>query len=458
MNMNSFIYRGKTVRRAGFVGLGKSTQGILAFLSKNYPSVEFVLRSSNPPDTDKTRFSRVFFGKSEYSDIEEDVIFLSPSVRRDKKELIEAKNRGVILSSDAELFFESNVKNVFAITGSDGKSTTSYLTSRLLLSHFPRALPCGNFGEPLSPHICDRDTALVTELSSFQLNYMKPKSEAALITNITKNHLNWHSSFEEYISAKAGIFTNAKKKIINFDCPISRELSREINVFATFSAKATSSCVKKTVNAEHFVTLNNGFIEVDGKPYLNTADILAVGYHNILNFMAAISITLEYCSKSDVINLAKSFRGLPHRCEKVGTFEGVTYYNSSIDSSPKRTLATLDAMNQKVILILGGRSKGLDYSELCEGVSKKAVAVIITGENRGEIHHALLACDDLSENTFPIYTTADFTDAISLAKKISKENDVVLLSPASTSFDSFTSFEERGEVFKKTVKKLYSMH
>jgi UDP-N-acetylmuramoylalanine--D-glutamate ligase len=393
-----------------------------------------------------------YFGKDALTNIDEDILFLSPSVRRDTIEIENAKNRGVLLSSDAEFFFENSQSDVYAVTGSDGKSTTSYLTSRLLENHYKNTVCCGNIGEAMTPHLDDtRDTVYTTELSSFQLMYLSPRNTRCVITNITPNHLNWHKSFDEYINAKANILENSRERIFNFDCEISKNLAKSYNVFAVFSKKYSEEQLRKNVRADLYVTLRDGCITVCGEEFLKTSEILVGGEHNVLNFMAAIAMSYGKSQKEAIENLAKNFGGLPHRCELVCEYNGVKYYDSSIDSSPKRCIATLKSIPNKAILILGGRSKGLEFKELLPILEEKTKFVILTGEAGLEIKELL----DNYESIKFVYIK-DFYDAVERAACEAKTGDTVLLSPAATSFDRFSNYEERGNAFKEHIRYLKS--
>lgn len=443
----------KEIRSVGFLGLGKSNLGVLEYLSAHTSELSVTVRSNAPVEVGLYKPNRVLIGKDSLRSIDEDILFVSPSARRDIKELEKARERGVILSSDAELFFENTDSDVFAVTGSDGKSTTTYLASRLLTDSYKETVAFGNIGRAMSPYLDGADgAAYVAELSSFQLMYMKPKSERCIITNITKNHLNWHTSFEEYINAKRNVLENSKKRIISYDCEISRRIARDYSIFAAFSAKNDEKKLKKLINAELYVTLSDGAIRVSGEPVLWVRDVKARGYHNILNFMGAIATCYGLYKKETLTALAGEFGGLPHRCELVGTLRGVSYYDSSIDSSPKRCAATLGMLSGKVIVILGGRSKGLDFSELMPTLEKKAKLAIITGECQREIEDAAVAFRNATGLYIPYKLTDNFYDAVDYAVKTAEPGDKVVLSPAATSYDNFANFEERGDAFKLFLK------
>ncbi len=446
-----FYYNGKEIRRVGFLGFGKSNLGIFSYLSGRY-DFEVTLRASTPIDASHICPKFAYFGKDALSNIDEDILFLSPSVRRDVCEIEIAQSKGILISSDAEFFFENSQSDVYAVTGSDGKSTTSYLTSYLLKNDYKNTVCCGNIGESMTPHLNDpSDTAYTTELSSFQLMYLSPKNTRCVITNITPNHLNWHKSFEEYITAKTHILENSKERIFNFDCNISRNIAKSYKVFAVFSKNYSEDYLRKCVSADLYITLCDGSITVCGEKILKATDIFVSGEHNVLNFMAAIAMSYGKARKKDIENLAKTFRGLPHRCEFVCESNGVKFYDSSIDSSPNRCAATLKSMQNKVILILGGRSKGLDYKELLSVLEEKTRFVVLTGEVGEKIKELII---DNGCSGIKFEYKHDFYDAIERAAREAKTGDTVLLSPAATSFDRFSNFEERGNAFKEHIRYL----
>jgi len=452
-----FTYKGKTIRSVGFLGLGKSNLGVYEYLSKKFGNQRITLRTEKIADTSKIPADRLLFGENMLSGISEDILFLSPSARRDKPQLDEAAKRGVILSSDAEFFFSEAKTDIYAVTGSDGKSTTTYLTARLLSDSYSSATPCGNFGLALTPLLDGDDgRAHVTELSSFQLNYMKPRSERCVITNITENHLDWHLSFDEYINAKRNILDNSRGRILNLDSDISRDFLGEYELFAVFSRKLSEEEMKRIARASLYVSEENGTILASGEPILSTSKIRVGGEHNVLNFMAAIAMSYGRCKREKILALAEGFGGLPNRCELIGEFFGIKYYNSSIDTSPKRSAATLRSFGERVILILGGRSKGLDFAELVPTVLEKAKAIILTGECAEEIEEVLNQHPILSESGITHVIIKDFYEAVEHAVKTASRGDSVLFSPAATSYDSFKNFEERGMAFKKTVTDFYS--
>ncbi len=438
--------------KVGIVGVGVSNLGVLDYLLRINPTVKLTLRSNTVPENCGIAFERTFFKADSLTDIDEDILFLSPSVRRDKKELLLARERGTLLFSDVELFFLFNSRDVYAVTGSDGKSTTTYLSSQLLSCSYESAIPSANFGKALSPHLFDTgNVAYVTELSSFQLMYLSPKVKRCVITNITQNHLDWHSSFEEYIRAKENILKFAEEYVFSYDSPHVREFARRYKPFALFSLDSTEKEMRRDIRAENYFSLDSCRIIHNGKAVIDTREANHLSRHNIANFMSAMALSYGKFEISDAVRLFRSFKGLSHRAELVKISDGVKYVNSSIDTTPSRTVATLSSLSQPIILILGGRSKGLDFGVLIPHILKKCRAVIMTGECCEEISQVLSCSREILESGIELFTVRDFEGAVRYAMKIAKDGDTVLLSPATTSYDRFKDFTERGNLFKNTV-------
>lgn len=438
MNVTERIARGN---RIGFFGLGKSNLSLLRSLPLDNCHVtlraeQAINKADIPPHI---KVERIFEGKSAFCNIDEDILLLSPSVRRERNELQDAKLRGVVFSSDCELFFENNAKPLFAVSGSDGKSTTSTLASLLL----DCSLLIGNIGTPMTESLSVECNSYVAELSSFMLAYCKPYAERATLTNITPNHLDWHKSFDAYRDAKLSLLKNAKECVLNADDKILEDYATKFGAYGVISDKLDYKLLKR-YRAEVAVTRSDSGIEINGSLILPYSDILIKESHNIKNLMTAIALTNGYTSHERIREVAKSFTGLAHRCESFLVKNGVEYINSSIDSSPARTVQTLYSLNKRVILLLGGRSKGVSYDALGEAVKKYAEYALIFGENREEIYAAVKGFTKCE-----LYS--DMTSAAIRATELGSLCGTVLLSPASTSYDAFSSFEERGNCFKNII-------
>lgn len=428
--------------KVGFFGLGASNSSLLSNLPLE--KCDITLRSDRPICKSEIpigiRVNRLFTGKNSCAQIDEDILFFSPSVRRDRPELLAAERRGTIFTSDAELFFKRNRTPVLAVTGSDGKSTTATLIDLLLKSGGHDSLLIGNIGEPMYKKKAETHDLFVAELSSFMLTYLKPSVTAACITNITPNHLDWHKGYEEYKMTKLSIGEKAERLIL------PDELAENIGAEGIISIKIPLRQLIKTYKAELYITVENKYILKNGEKIIDISTVNRREAHNIKNLMMAIAMTDGLVGSEEIRDVATSFHGLPHRCELFFSKDGVDYIDSSIDSSPARTVQTLKSLNRSVVIILGGRGKGLDYIELEPAIKRYAKKVIITGENAEEIYGAV-------SNSADTEIVADFDEAVIRGKYYSRSVGTLLLSPASTSFDRFKNYAERGEKFKEIVAK-----
>ena len=389
-------------------------------------------------------------GENYLDDLKGEIIFKTPGMRFDHPSLIKARESGSIVTSEMEVFFEVCPSKIIAVTGSDGKTTTTTLIYKILTQSGYKCHLGGNIGNPL---LCDadkinEDDITVLELSSFQLHTMKKSADVSVVTNITPNHLDVHKTYEEYIEAKKNIFINQDENgvlVLNrhneeaFKC--ASESKGEVRFFG--------------YEKECSVYSDGGAIYAFGEKIMDVCDIKIPGEHNVQNYMTAIAATYPLCKKEAVLSVARSFGGVEHRIEFVREFEGVRYYNSSIDSSPNRTINTLNVFD-KVILIAGGKDKGISYDALGEAIAKKVKHLVLIGKTGPVIKASLDKY--ISENEIGADIKTDFCatyeEAVNCARLSAIEGDVVLLSNASTSFDMFKNFEERGCLFKKIVNSL----
>ena len=254
--------------RVGFFGFGRSSLGILDYLSAKIPIMEVTVRSDGKPDKPIPKDARILIGEDADKDIDEDVLFISPSVRRDRRAIADASRRGVLLSSDAELFFEQCADPVLAITGSDGKSSCTYLAAAMLREDGTNAVAAGNFGRSLCTTLDSSDT-VVAELSSFQLNFFTPKVSRALITNLSPNHLNWHKDFDEYAEAKLALIRHSDAAVLDCDSPLLRERIKDYGPFFAVSSSLSYRELSSRVRAEGYMTLDSRFILLNGEKYIN---------------------------------------------------------------------------------------------------------------------------------------------------------------------------------------------
>lgn len=394
-------------------------------------------------------------GENYLDGIEEKIIFKAPGIRCDIDELKKAKENGAVITSEMELFCALCPCDIIAVTGSDGKTTTTTLISLILkkqneLSHKSgHVWVGGNIGTPLLPYVTKmkkEDTA-VLELSSFQLHCMRFSPSVAVVTNISPNHLNWHIDMNEYIDSKARIFADMKKEgraVLNYNCETSR----------TLVPKIKSELVYFNSPNEHGVYLKDGTIYCKGEKILDCENIKIPGRHNIDNYMTATAALYGRVSAEAIRKVAAEFGGVEHRIEFVRTVDGVKYYNSSIDSSPSRTVAALNSFNQKLIVILGGYDKKIPYDTLIKPLYDHCRAVVLTGATGKKLYELITEYEDYGKGELKVICEDDFTRAVLAGAKIAKKGDIVLLSPAAASFDKFENFEERGRTFKNIVNGL----
>ncbi len=429
----------------GLFGIGRTAEALLPLLQK-LKDVRLILRDERekPKLPALSKGSLVFAGERAYDCMVEDILILSPSVRRDKRELVKAEARGTVLSSECELFFSLEPAAI-GITGSDGKSTTATLTAAVLRAAGYSAPAVGNIGVPYSA--APGADIHIAELSSFNLSYISPRLLAAAITNITPNHLNWHKSFDEYRQAKLGILEHTERTVLSADDPECLALLRARGADCATSVKLGYSELSKMGLAEHLFTYERGYICRDGRPLSNTSCYRRREEHTLSNMLTAAALTDGRASGEILHSVFSDFRGLPHRCEEIVAPSGISFFNSSIDTSPQRTARTLTSLDRPVKLLLGGRGKGLSYDALTAPISKYATRVAVYGDESVAISHFFASQASLSK--IPLGVFRDFDSAFDYLTSELHPGDSVLLSPAATAYGEFRDFEERGEYFRK---------
>ena len=380
-----------------------------------------------------------------------DMIFKTPGMRYDGPELLKAKENGSIVTSEMEVFFEVCPSHIIAVTGSDGKTTTTTLIHKMMTDAGYKTWLGGNIGNPLltDTEKMKENDWVILELSSFQLHTMRKSPEIAVITNISPNHLDMHKDYKEYIDAKKNIMlyqNEGDTLIVNADNQVTADIGKSANGAVKYFSRNGMADVYLDGNI-----IKRGIVEI-----LNIKDIKIPGMHNVENYMAAIAAVSGLVSKDVIVNVAKTFGGVEHRIELVRTLDGVKYYNSSIDSSPNRTINTLRVFPNKVIMIAGGKDKGIPYDEIGPALAEHVKVLILIGATSDKIQEALDAEINKTGNgkDIEVIRATSYENAVNTARSKAHDGDVVLLSPASTSFDMFRNFEERGNLFKKIVNEL----
>ena len=375
-----------------------------------------------------------------------DLIFRTPGMRPDLPQLVKAVEDGAVLSSEMEVFFQLCPCRIIAVTGSDGKTTTTTIIAGLLKEAGYRTFVGGNIGHPLLCEVDEihPDDMVVLELSSFQLMTMQQSASIAVVTNLAPNHLDVHKDMAEYVDAKRNIFLHQEsedKLILNADNEIT----------AAFAKEARGEVVTFGRLNDGDLVLKGDTITFNGRSILNVRDILIPGVHNQENYMAAIAAVDGLVPEEVIVSFAKRFGGVAHRIELVRELDGVRYYNDSIASSPSRTIAGLKSFDQKVILIAGGYDKHIPYDVLGPYITSSVKHLILTGDTAEKIRLATERAPEYRPGFPEITLCDDLQTAVLKAREIAGSGDVVLLSPASASFDRFKNFEERGNVFKELV-------
>ena len=396
---------------------------------------------------------RLRLGEAYLDGLTEDVIFRTPGMRPDLPQLAAAVSRGSVLTSEMEVFFEVCPCPKIAVTGSDGKTTTTTIIAELLKRAGKTVHLGGNIGHPLlaeTGKMKPEDVA-VLELSSFQLMTMTHSPHIAVVTNLAPNHLDVHKDFQEYIDAKENIFTHQSAKdiaVFNADNPYTlEEASRAVGRARLFSRKKELED-GVFLRGDAVIARHNG----EERQVMTTADIKLPGVHNIENYMAAIAAVDGLVPDGIIRDFAREFGGVEHRIELIRTRKGVRWYNDSIASSPSRTIAGLNSFKEKVILIAGGKDKGISYDALGPVINDHVKLLILCGATAGVIRRVTEQAANY--DGLEIVDVEDYHQAVALAGSRAQEGDVVILSPASTSFDRFANFMERGRVFKDIVNGL----
>ena len=396
----------------------------------------------------ETAGCRLSVGEGYLENLDADLVFRTPGMHPGNPALETLRAKGAEVTSEMEVFFEVCPCTILAVTGSDGKTTTTTLVSEMLKAAGKKVWVGGNIGTPLLPRVremAEGDFAVV-ELSSFQLMDMKQSPHIAVVTNLAPNHLDVHKDMDEYVQAKENIFRFQNQNdvlIINADNAIT----------APFTGNGVTHAFSRQGKAVR-VRLEGDTIVRDGTEVLKKGDILLPGEHNVENYMAAIAAVEGLVEDETIRHVARTFGGVEHRIELVRIKDGVRFYNDSIASSPSRTIAGLKSFSEKVILIAGGYDKHIPYDVLGPEICKHVKTLVLGGATGPQIRQAVENCPDYEPAALEIFDCGDFASAVNKAAEVAVSGDVVLMSPASAAFDQFKNFMVRGNFFKKMVMEL----
>lgn len=440
-------------RKIAVLGLGVSNRPLVRLL------LEFGCRVTGCDRTPREKLdaevleleklgAKLSLGDGYLDGVEAEVLFRTPGMHPGNPAIQALRDRGAKVTSEMEVFFEVCPCTLIAVTGSDGKTTTTTLVSEMLKASGKTVWLGGNIGTPLLP-LCrqmKKEDFAVVELSSFQLMDMERSPQRALITNLAPNHLDIHKDMQEYVDAKKNIFRfqgTDGMLVLNADNAITARF-RGNGETRFFSRRERTNCVWE----------ENGVIYRRGEKLLESREILIPGTHNIENYMAAIALVEGLATDDAIRQVARNFGGVEHRIELVREKDGVRFYNDSIASSPSRTIAGLRSFPEKVILIAGGYDKHIPYDVLGPEICRHVKKLFLGGATGPKIRAAVEAAPEYKPGFPEITDCGDFTEAVYAAAAGAKAGDVVLMSPASAAFDQFKNFMVRGEYFKKLVKEL----
>ncbi len=449
-------------RRVAIIGLGVSNMPLLKYMHDKGALVT-VFDERIIDNIPKEIFEEVMkydmryvFGKDCLSSLKDfDIIFRAPSCMPWRKELAEAEEKGAIVTTEIEMLMEMCPGTVVGVTGSDGKTTTTSLIYEILKEKGYNCYLGGNIGTPLFTKLNEmtKEDFVVLELSSFQLMNMKVSPKISVITNISPNHLNIHSSYEEYIDAKKNIFKNQIRDdivVLNYDNDITRECAKEAEGRVVFFSSKTKLDDGIILDEDVIKECNDRI----RRHIINTKDINLRGRHNYENVCAAIAATKTLVDVDTQIEAVKKFKGVEHRIEFVREIDGTKWYNDSIGTSPTRTIAGLNSFDEKIVLIAGGYDKHLDYAPIAKPILDNVQTLILMGQTAEKIFLAVKEEGEKEHKSIDTYMCTTLEDAVKLARKFAKPGEVVLFSPASASFDMFKNFEERGQKFKEIVRNI----
>ncbi len=394
-------------------------------------------------------------GEDYLSNLEVDIIFRTPGMNFHLPELERARKRGIAVTSEMEVFFDLCPATIFAVTGSDGKTTTTTLIAKMLEAEGKRVFVGGNIGTPLLPEIenITADDFVVAELSSFQLISMRKSPDVAVVTNVAPNHLDVHKDMDEYVEAKKNILLHQNafsRTILNRDNDITEEFRKDVR------GQSLGFSMSRRLNNGAWLAddgvLHMAYRGID-VPVVDRKDIRILGDHNVENYLTAIAAVWGYVGVDNICKVAREFGGVEHRIEFVREVNGVKYYNDSIASSPTRTIAGLKAFDQKVILIAGGYDKHIPFEPLMPYLVERVKTLYLCGDTADKIENCLLSYAGYDASP-KIVRVTDIAEAVAEAHKNAEEGDIVTLSPACASFDAYPNFVARGNHFKQLVNEL----
>lgn len=448
-------------KRVAFIGLGRSNLPLIRMFCESGA----VVYACDSRDRDSLGANAnlaeeygatLSLGANYLDNLDVETVFRTPGMNYNSPALAQMRQRGIEITSEMELFFDLCPCRIIAVTGSDGKTTTTTIISELLKAQGYTVHLGGNIGNPLMPEIHEikAEDFAVVELSSFQLISMRKSPQVAVVTNVAPNHLDVHKDMDEYIDAKRNIVS-----FQNSDCRAILNLDNDISCSFENSTKADVYYFSRSQKVAKGAYVSGDEIRfADGTQdefVMNVQDIRIPGLHNVENYLAAICAVKEFVSNDTILSVAKTFNGVKHRAQLVRELDGVRYYNDSIASSPTRTACgMLSLFEQKLILICGGYDKNIPYAPLGPVICEKVKTLILLGATGKKIEAAVKESAIYTEGMLDIIYADSMEQAVYIAREKATQGDIVALSPASASFDMYRDFEQRGEHFMTIVNNL----
>lgn len=430
--------------RIGVIGVGVSNLPLIEYLYKL--GCDVTIFSENKIEVDLSMYNfPIYEGENCFEKLVDfDIVFRSPGCLPNRKEILDLIEEGCYVTTEIQEVIKLCPCKVIGVTGSDGKTTTTTLIDLVLRANGYKTHLGGNIGTPLFTKISEmnEDDIVVLELSSFQLMDMEVSPWRSVITNVSPNHLDKHTDYQEYIDSKCNIYKHSDGiLVLNQDNDITNKLEsdREIRYFSRY-------------NKTNSFYVSNGLIYFNGEVVFDTKNLHIRGEHNYENICACMSVLYDMVDINKSFNAIASFSGVEHRIEFVRDIDGVKWYNDSVSSSPTRTIAGLNSFTEDIVLIAGGYDKNLDYTPIARPILNKVKKLILFGATKDKIYNAVM--NEKSNEEIEIYVMNSLEEVVNKAYEVAKNGEVVLFSPASASFDMFKNFSDRGIKFKDMVNKL----
>lgn len=455
------FYRSINGKTVSFCGIGGSNLPLIKIFAQKGALVTARDRRSKAELGEtaqelQTLGIRLILGENYLAGLNESIIFRTPGMKYHLPELEQARRRGAAVTSEMEVFFDLCPCRIVAVTGSDGKTTTTTILARMLEAAGKTVHLGGNIGTPLLPRIDEMkpEDIVVAELSSFQLISMRRSPDIAVVTNVTPNHLDMHRDMQEYVEAKKNILLHQNafsRTVLNADNEITAGFAGETRGQTLLFSRRTRCENGAWLDGSRIV------VSVNGKDTLvmDAGDIRIPGAHNVENYMAAFCALWGVVEPEVMARVAGTFGGVEHRSEFVRELNGVRYYNDSIGTTPSRTeRGMLSLFDQKIILIAGGYDKKIPFDAFGPVVAEKVKTLVLMGATAEKIEKSVRSAANYRENCPKILHAGSLGEAVELCRREAEPGDIVALSPACASFDMFPNYETRGEMFRALVNQL----